>query len=182
MKKTNSIKELRQKIKTTVKIFGQKCDNRKIESSVFFDKIDKLIKKDSSYSEYLRNKITLENNSEVNIILSGDFGEKFKSLFEKEMKNYKFILVKGSIRLGTAKINLEKYKEDFKKRKSIFVDDSFCSGDTFKTIEKEIQKLDGDIKKIYVIYLNPKRKNYKSIPKKLETLFDFFKDYPEYYK
>ena len=134
--------EIKNKLKEKVREFGFKYELGKISAITFFCRMDDFIKKNPYFLELIFSKVKREYKSGANIVVSGEFGKifynHFKIFFEKN-PTFKLIRVYGSVRLGTSKTKLNRYKQYFKKRKTIFIDDSYCSGSTFRAIKEEVK-------------------------------------------
>lgn len=177
--------QLKRQLKEKIRELGFKYNLGKISANTFFCRMDDFVKKNPSFLELIFSMVKHEYKSGVNIIVSGEFGKIFynhlKYLFKKN-QNFKLIRSYGSIRLGNSKVSLKKYKQEFKAKKTIFIDDSYCSGNTLRTIKNEVKKQGGRIDKSYIIYFNPKTGSKFKRPRKMFIFFDFFKDFKDYYK
>ena len=122
----------------------------------YFDALDNYIR-NSQIPIYLYNTVKyLYPNHKI--IASG----KFAQVIPCDIK------VQGAIRKGN-KINLnhnEVHSQNF-----IFIDDSFYSGKTAFSIQREIEKLGGKLHKIFVVYNGCKYKNDKVI-----SLFNYYEN------
>jgi len=181
MGKRNNL--LKKELKNLIRKEGFKYDSGKILAKTFFCRIDKFIKSNPLFFEIISKEIKKDYRKNINVIVSGEFGKIFENFLNDKARvnNFNLIKIKGSVRLGTAKIDLEEHKFDLNKRKTIFVDDSFCSGDTFNSIKKEVEHQGGKVEKIYIIYYNPPRIKKNILPRNSFVFFNFWEDFFEYF-
>jgi hypothetical protein len=131
----------------------------------FFDKLDEVIRlpKNVDIIQKLFDIIYKEQGNTFNVIVSGKFGDWIKYLVEKSIikVNGNLIMVKGSLRLNDTNLNRLSYskyidviykKNDIEDKDYIFIDDSFYSGSTKKSIEEWLKLHNSRIIKTYVIY------------------------------
>lgn len=131
----------------------------------FFDKLDEVIRlpKNVDIIQKLFDIIYKEQGNKFNVIVSGKFGDWVKYLIDKSIikVNGNLIHVKGSLRLNDTNLNKLSYskyidiiykKTDIDNQHFIFIDDSFYSGSTKKSIEEWLRKHNSKLIKTYVIY------------------------------
>ena len=121
-----------------------KCLEKYIGGEIFFEKLDEMLKFDESMLREFIEKVTAETNG-IKLIASGEFG--------LCLHNYKIpvdILVPGSLRNGTAILNLEEFVKPG--QRYMFLDDSYFSGKTAGIVEREVKRCGGNFVGCYVIY------------------------------
>jgi hypothetical protein len=132
--------------------------------NIFFDRIDDLIKSDKIIIKDLFEKIYSEFGYDFNLVVSGEIGRIILNMIKrKELScNGEKLLVSGGL---TSHFNdmdkIKKIKEilieyatigGFKNKDFIFVDDSYYSGTTERSIDHFLNKYGSKIIKTYVVY------------------------------
>jgi hypothetical protein len=153
--------------------------------NIFFDKIDNLIKSDFSIIKELFEKIYSDFGYDFNLVVSGEIGRIILKMIKSgEIScNGEKILVSGGL---TSHFNdmdkIRKVKEisieyatigGFKNKDFVFVDDSYYSGTTEKSIDQFINKIGSKIIKTYVVYDGNDKKSNSRVS--LYRYYDFNK-------
>lgn len=153
--------------------------------NVFFDKIDSLIKSDLNIIKELFQKIYSDVGYDFNLVVSGEIGRIILKMIKSgEIScNGEKLLVSGGL---TSHFNdmdkIKKLKDisieyatigGFKNKDFIFVDDSYYSGTTEKSIDQFLNRIGSKITKTYVVYDGNDKKSNNRIS--LYRYYDFNK-------
>lgn len=139
----------------------------------FFDAIDESLRNDNLLITMMVGKV-LENEKFDYIIVSGKFGEVFKSFTLKHLGeefSNKIIVVNGGLRCGN-EINNFYDKYDINNKKLIFIDDSYYLGRTRDKIKETVEKHNGKLICSYVFYDGSKIKD--------NSVHSFYRYYDHY--
>lgn len=125
--------------------------NKYIGGEVYFDNLDEQIKNDEQLICSYINHIVYQEGIN-NVIVSGEIGNKIKRYQDenKLSKNINLFLFPGGLRKNTQIDNLKMKK--FENKKCILFDDSYYSGKTVQKISNVVQKHNGCITSVYVVY------------------------------
>lgn len=139
----------------------------------FFDAIDEKLRNDNSLINMMLEKIMINEEFDY-IIVSGQFGEVFKSFCEKNLDlsfTNKIIVINGGLRHGNNIISFWN-NYDINNKKLIFIDDSFYLGRTRNVIKNSIEEHNGNLKRTYVFYDGSKTKD--------DNVISFYRYYDNY--
>ncbi len=131
--------------------------NEYVGGEEFYDALDEQIRINDVWLYAML--ALVEQETFDKIIVSGNFGRRFKSFIEEKVDgdlSSNIIVANGSLRKGNS-IGLE--NRDFHGQKFIFIDDSFWAGRTRNVIKNYIEKNGGILKKTYVFYDGNKEKD-----------------------
>ena len=139
-------------METLNKLVAEIIENHPGGGKPFFDKLDAEVR-DVPFSHALFAKARSDHScSATGFIVSGKFGAYFANWMRMTGSYNLVINVNGGLRDGEPIIDLTPFKQLILHRKFVFLDDSYFSGRTRDTIDKELQKFDAKIIDTYVVY------------------------------
>lgn len=120
--------------------------NEYVGGEEFYDALDEQIRINDVWL-YAMIALVTENEKFDKIIVSGNFGRRFKNFVEEKLNNFSLdvVVANGSLRKGNS-IGLENM--DFNGQKFIFIDDSFWAGRTRNVIKNYIEENNGILEKL----------------------------------
>lgn len=143
----NQLSYLKQKMLPIV----NRCLEKHGGGESYFDELDGLIKSDIELMfTYL--KYVVDTEKIRHIVVSGEIGLILSKLINKKIipMNVNFICMNGGLRKEREPVGINiPLCDSFE---AIFLDDSYYSGKTARTVKEYIQKYGGIITKCYVFY------------------------------
>lgn len=148
-------------MKNKIKNFVNICLDKYSGGESYFTELDKLIKNDSSLLiDFIETAI--KDSGINNVVISGEIGRIYYQLKQngKLAQDILFCILPGGLRFEHHEDFSPLYCEiEIKGKDLIFLDDSYYSGKTAKTVQKWIKDHGGNVVKNYVFYDGSYEKN-----------------------